>query len=62
MPGVRVGRGSIVGCKTVVTEDVPPYAIVAGSPARVVRYLQLDDTRDTKQAAMNRYVANAIPV
>ena len=37
MPGVRVGNGSIVATRAVVTRDVPPYAIVAGNPATVVR-------------------------
>lgn len=37
MPGVRIGDGAIVAARAVVTRDVPPYAIVAGNPARVVR-------------------------
>jgi virginiamycin A acetyltransferase len=37
MPGVRVGNGAIVATRAVVTRDVPPYAIVAGNPATVVR-------------------------
>ena len=36
--GVRVGRGSIVGAGAVVTKSVPPYAIVAGCPAKVVKF------------------------
>ncbi|MHB8510917.1 MAG: acyltransferase [Actinomycetota bacterium] len=37
LPGVTVGKNSWVGANAVVTHDVPPYSIVAGVPARVVR-------------------------
>ena len=37
MPGVNIGHGAVVAAGSVVTSDVPPYAIVAGNPARVVR-------------------------
>jgi len=39
LPGVTVGQGSIVGARSVVIEDVPPFTIVAGNPARLVRRL-----------------------
>ena len=39
LPGVRIGRGAVVGALSVVTRDVPPLHIVAGQPARTVRVL-----------------------
>ena len=38
LPGVTIGEGSIVGAGAVVTKDVPPYAIVAGVPAKFLRW------------------------
>src|SRR6202166_4148556 len=38
LPGVHIGAHSIVGAGSVVTHDVPDYAIVAGAPARVLRF------------------------
>lgn len=37
LAGVTIGRGSVIAAGSVVTKDVPPYSIVAGSPARVIR-------------------------
>lgn len=37
-PGVAIGDGAVIGARTLVREDVPPYAIVVGQPARIVRY------------------------
>lgn len=40
LAGVTVGHGAVIGAMSVVASDVPPYAIVAGNPARVVRHRQ----------------------
>ncbi len=37
LPGARIGSGAIVGARAVVAGEVPPYAVVVGNPARIVR-------------------------
>lgn len=44
--GVRIGRGAVVGAHALVTKDVPPYAIVLGVPARVVKFREGLDGRE----------------
>jgi UDP-N-acetylbacillosamine N-acetyltransferase len=39
LPGVTVGEGSIIGAAAVVTRNVPPMSVVAGNPAKLLRYL-----------------------
>ncbi|MDE5846710.1 MAG: acyltransferase [Muribaculaceae bacterium] len=39
MPGVRIGKGSIVAANSVVTRDVPPYCVVGGIPAKVIKQM-----------------------
>ncbi len=36
--GVRIGEGSVVAAGSIVTKDIPPYSIVAGCPAKVIKY------------------------
>lgn len=43
LPGVHVADGAVVGAGSVVTKPVPPYAIVAGNPARLIRHRFSDD-------------------
>ena len=38
LSGVTIGNGAVVAGFSVVTKDVPPYAIVGGNPARIIRY------------------------
>ena len=36
--GIKIGVGAVIGAGAVVTKDIPPYAIVAGSPCKIIRY------------------------
>jgi acetyltransferase-like isoleucine patch superfamily enzyme len=57
LPGVHIGKGAVVGCKTIVDKDVPPYAVVIGNPARVIRYLNPTDTEELKRATINQFLS-----
>lgn len=39
LPGIRIGRHAMIGAGSVVTSDVPPFAIVTGNPARITAYV-----------------------
>ena len=39
MPGVRIGRSSIIGANSVVTKEIPPFCVAVGAPARVIKQL-----------------------
>jgi acetyltransferase-like isoleucine patch superfamily enzyme len=43
LPGVRIGAGSVIGAQSVVSRDIPPRVFAAGSPAKVIRELQLPE-------------------
>jgi acetyltransferase-like isoleucine patch superfamily enzyme len=44
LEGVTIGEGAVVGAGSVVTRDVPPWTVVAGNPARVIRELPKPET------------------
>lgn len=44
MPGVKIGNGAIISSRAVVTSDVPPYSIVGGNPAKVLKQRFTDET------------------
>ncbi|NIZ40669.1 CatB-related O-acetyltransferase [Entomospira entomophila] len=50
MPGIHIGSGAIIATRSVVTKDVPPYAIVGGNPARIIR-MRFDE--ETIQSLLN---------
>ena len=43
LSGITIGTGSIIAACTVVTKDIPPYSIVAGVPAKIIRYRFTED-------------------
>ena len=46
LKGVTIGRGAVIGAGSIVNKDVPEMAIVAGNPARVIRYRNVDKMKE----------------
>ncbi len=42
LPGVTIGEGSIIGARSVVMQDVPPFTVAAGNPAKIIRRIEND--------------------
>ena len=43
LPGVTIGKGSVVGAGAVVSRDIPPYSVAVGNPARVIKSVETSD-------------------
>jgi acetyltransferase-like isoleucine patch superfamily enzyme len=56
LPGVTIGRGAVIGCKTVVTQNVPSYAVVVGNPGKVIKFLDKNDTGEVRENAIKQFV------
>lgn len=50
LPGITIGKGAMIGAGAVVTQSVPPFAIVIGSPARIVGYVDSQTARPAAAA------------
>ena len=47
LSGISIGNGAVIGANALISKDVPPYAIVGGNPAQVIRY-RFDETKRNK--------------
>lgn len=51
LPNTRIGEGAIVAANSVVSQDVKPYTLVAGYPARLIREVSVPWNRETRDPA-----------
>ena len=70
LSGITIGQGSVIGAGCVVSKDVPPYAVVVGSPMRIIKYrfsdeiihflLSIDFSNISKETMIKLYSINVI--
>ncbi len=66
MKGVTIGNGAVIGSKSVVTKDVPPFAVVAGNPSRFIKWRHNEDIAERLQTLAwwdweHAQIHNALP-
>lgn len=61
MPGVRIGRSSIIGANAVVTRDIPPFSVAAGIPAQVIKTMRPVATDSARPLPPNLGALENIP-
>lgn len=55
LPGVNIGRGAVIGSKSIVFDDVPAYAVVVGNPGRIIKYLEPTDSPFQKEKILKEF-------
>lgn len=48
IPGIEIGEGAVIGAGSVVTQNVPPYSVVGGNPAKVIKYRNINQYKELK--------------
>lgn len=49
VPGVKIGEGVVIGAGSVVTRDIPDYAIIGGNPAKIIKYRDIENFKRLKE-------------
>jgi len=49
IPGVKISEGAVIGLGSVVTKNIPPCAVVAGNPAKIIKYRNIEKYKELKE-------------
>lgn len=58
LPGVTIGDHAIVAAHAVISKDVPPWAIVGGNPAQIIKYRKGMNKEELEKYSSNKYLKN----